>query len=175
MGRRSGSTLDEQAERRRSRQRNLATILLLVGLGLVLAAIAIIYFREDDENGSQPVLPTSVPGRNELAHVADALRRQGLDVSYGPRGIRSPILSEPGQNLTVDGATLYVFIYDTVPLRESQFDEARGNPVAILPRGPGTPASDPPFLAAGSNVMVALVNGSAEIAEKVDRAISGLN
>jgi hypothetical protein len=175
MGRRAGSTLDEQAERRRVLRRNIGTALILAALAVVLVAIGIIYFQEDEESPPEPVLPTSVAGKNELAHVAEALRQEGLDVSYGQRGIRSPILSEPGQNLMVDGATLYVFIYDTVALRESQFEEARGNPAAILPRGPGTPATDPPFLAAGSNVMVALVGGSPDTAEKVDRAISGLN
>jgi hypothetical protein len=175
MGRRAGSTLDEQEERRRRLRRNIGTGLILAALAVVLAAIGYVYFSEEEETPQEPMLPTSVPGKNELAHVAAALREEGLDVSYGQRGIRSPILSEPGQNLSVDEATLYVFIYDTVELREAQYDEARGNPAEILPRGPGTPAPEPPFLAAGSNVMVVLVGGSPETAEKVDRAITGLN
>lgn len=149
----------------------------MVVLALILIASGILYYRQQNDEETLPRRPTSPAGSLEVIDVSDALQQQDLKVQVAPRGVRSNLLSVPGQQLIVDGAPLYVFVYDTVSARESEWEIARSNPSGVLPaRTPfGTPiAQGKTHIAAGSNVIVALTGGSTTIAEKVDRAIDGL-
>jgi hypothetical protein len=146
-------------------------------LALILIASGLLYYRQQNEEETLPPRPTSPAGSLEVIDISDALQRQGLKVQVSPRAVRSTLLSVPGQGLIVDGAALYVFVYDDVRARESEWEIARSNPSGVLPERTafGTPITlGETHIAAGSNVIVALTGGSTEIAEKVDRAIDGL-
>ena len=161
---------------RRTRRGGAWQSLVFGALALVLAVIAVIvYVRGENEADRAPPPPPAAAGHNELIHVVNALQQEGLEVRIEPRSIPRGELSVPGQVLTVDGARLYVFVYPDAAQAEAE--AARADPSAVLPeRSPsGTPiATEPPHLASHSNVTAALVGGSAEVAEKVDRAVEGL-
>ena len=142
---------------------------------MALAAAAIIlYVRERNEAEPTPAPPPPLAGRNELIHVANALQNEDLEVEILPRGVPAGALSVPGQGMTVDGAPLYAFIYRDAATAEQE--AAAVDPAAIAAAATaGTPtAAAPPHVTQHSNVIVALVGGSPEVIEKVDRAITGL-
>lgn len=143
-------------------------------LAIVLAAAAILLFVRDDAP-EERVPPPAVEGENELIHVQQALRAEGLEAESAQGGVPAGALEVPGQRLVVDGASLYVFRYPAA-------DEAAAALAAVPPAEilsgetpSGTPIADGvPFVTGHSNVIVALVGGSAELQEQVDRAIQGL-
>ncbi len=163
------------SERRRPRQgRNWPSLVFGI-LAVVLAVAAVVYARRENDAEQVPTPLPAPPGHNEMIHVFSALAEQGLEVEFARGGVPPGELSVPGQALAVDGAQLYVFIYPNAGLAE--VEAARADPAVVLPaRSPsGTPIGTlPPRLASHSNVTVALVGGSEEVAEKVDRAIEGL-
>ena len=109
--------------------------------------------------------------------MVEALEGEDLKVEVARRGVRSPTLGLPGQGAVVDGAPLYIFIFDTVAEREAVTAEALADPSGVLPARPpfGTPVvTGEVRVAAGSNVLVALVGGAEETAARVQRAIAGL-
>jgi hypothetical protein len=168
----------DRANRRRSRNRNLGSSLIFAALAVVLVAIAIVYYQEEDEPDEPPV-PSPVPGANELIHVRDALAAQGVEASLGRGTAKATGLTQPGQILTLDDATLYVFVFRSVAEQEavaSSLDPATlslttpsGTPLA----GPGSPSPEP-HVAADSNIIAVLAGGSPELIEQVDAAIESL-
>lgn len=162
-------------ERERPIRRRTNWLSLVFGaLAIVLAAAAILLFVRDD--GEEERAPPPAPeGGNELIHVQQALQAEGLEVESAQGGVPAGVLDVPGQRLVVDGASLYVFRY--ADAGEAADALAVATPAAILPeRSPsGTPIADGvPFVTGHSNVIVALVGGSPELAEQVKRAIQGL-
>jgi hypothetical protein len=161
-------------ERRPIGRRTNWASLVFGALAVVLAAAAIVLFvRDDAEEERAP--PPAPPGENELIHVQQALRAEGLEAESAQGGVAARALDVPGQRLVVDDASLYVFRYPDEAAAAAAL--AAATPAAILPaRSPsGTPIADGvPFVTGHSNVIVALVGGSEELRERVDRAIRGL-
>jgi hypothetical protein len=170
--------VDGNGERRRSKRRSsLGHSLIFASLSVALIALAIVYDQRQDDGSSPAPRPTSPPGSQEYIDVVEALRGEDLKVESAPRGVRSPVLSVPGQAALVADTPLYVFVYDSPAERAAESDDALANPQGVLPAT--TPSGTPivtgeVHVAVGSNVVVALVGGSAETIEKVDRAIAGL-
>lgn len=161
-------------QRQPNRRRTNRISLVFGALAVVLAAAAIfLALRDDGEEERAP--PAAAEGENEAIHVQQALEAEGLEVELVRRGVSVGELSVPGQGMTVDGIPLYVFRYpaDGTP----QAELANADPAAILPArsATGTPIADGvPFVTSHSNVTVALVGGSPELQERVERAIQGL-
>lgn len=162
------------AARRRRGGRGTPWVTVLFGvLSVVLAGAAIFLWLRGDEPAL--VAPTALPGENELIHVEQALSAEGLAVTIEPRGIAPGALGVPGQLLTVDGVPLYVFVYPSAEAAATP--AARVDPASALPASnpAGTPiATQPPHLARGSNVIVALVGGDDQLRAKVDAAVASL-
>lgn len=166
-------------ERRRTERGGGRISLVFGALALLLAAVAVVlYVRDRNESVPEPAVPTAVAGQNEMIHVLEALEDEGLVVAFGQRGFPAGAgaLSAPAQVLTAGEATLYVFVYRDDPATAAQ-EAAQADPATILPATTpsGTPiAGGVPHVTTKSNVIVALVGASAEVAEQVDRAIAGL-
>jgi hypothetical protein len=144
----------------------------------LFAAVAYVYW-EDRNDEEQIPTPPSNPGRNEMINVKQALEAQDLEVEFlRTGGARSDDLTPAGQGLTVDDATLYVFIYPEGPVaREEETEELQEqNPASLtLLDNRRTPIpGGPPRVFMGSNVVAALVGGDDELAGKVQAAIEGL-
>jgi hypothetical protein len=137
-------------------------------LAIALAAAAVFVAVRQATQPQLPTPPPAPPGHNELINVINALRGEGFEVSSVPGGLPVGEMRVPGQQLTVDGQTLYVFLYPTPA--EAAADLDMTDPAAVL----GENGGEPPFLTGQSNVVVALVDGSEEQRERVARAIGGL-
>ena len=146
--------------------------LAFFALAIVLAVVAIYLAVREEEAPGPPPPPPAEAGANELIHVVQALEAEDLTVEIAQRGVPAGGLSVPGQGLTVDGTPLYVFVYPNPAAAEA---EAETDPTTILRTATGTPvATEAPRVFSHSNVTVALVGGSDELAEAVERAIAGL-
>lgn len=163
------------SERRQTRRGALIASILFAVLAVAFAVAAIILARDEDEADAVPTPPPALAGRNEMIHVFNALEQQGLMTEFAQGGVPPGTLSTPGQKLTVDGVPLYVFVYDDVEVAAAE--AASADPAEVLPeRSPsGTPvAMETPRVFSESNITVALVGGSDEIAERVEQAIASL-
>ena len=162
---------------RGARGSRLGAVLIFAALALALAAGYLAFTDRQNQASNNQARPTSPAGSQEFIDVVEALEGEDLEVEVARRGVRSPTLGLPGQGAVVDGAPLYIFIFDTVAEREAVTAEALADPNAVLPaRTPfGTPVvTGEVRVAAGSNVIVALIGGSEETAARVQRAIEGL-
>jgi hypothetical protein len=137
-------------------------------LAVVLAAAAIFAYVRQTTQPHVPPPPPAPPGHNKLINVLNALQAEGLDVASVPGGLPVGEMGVPGQKLTVDGQTLYVFLYPSPA--EAAADFGGADPARVLD---GT-VGEPPFLTGHSNVVVALIGGSAEQRDKVARAVEAL-
>lgn len=170
---------EQRSTARRGRGRSNLVSTLFGGLAVVLAvAAAVLYFSDRNGGVEAPTPRPAAPGGNEMIHVQGALAEQGLETSFAQGGAPAGPLGVPGQPLTVNGTPLFVFVFPSVDRAESAAAVARDDPAALLAAATfqGTPvATDgPPHIASKSNIVVALVGGSEELAVDVDRAIAGL-
>lgn len=145
----------------------------LFALAAVLfAAAAFMYLREDDGGGN--AIPAAQPGNNQLGHVVSALKDEGLETEYGKSADRAVGVTEVAQSLIVNGTPIYVFIYPDPAQRER--DQERLDPAALqIVNTRGTPVVEgEPQIIGGSNVLVAVYSGDAELLEAITAAIQGL-
>jgi hypothetical protein len=164
------------ANRRRPTRGGTNWLSLAFGALAIVLAAAAIYLALRDKNAAQPPTPPPpAPGQNKFIHVDQALQHQGLKVAFLQEGIPAGQLSVPGQGLTVDGVPLYVFVYPNAATAEKE--AAALDPTTLVPAKSfsGSPfPSGPVHVASHSNIIVALVGGSTDVATKVDHAIQGL-
>jgi len=164
-----------------ARRHRLGTALIVAAFALALGVTVVTgylaYVEWQGPTATTRARPTSPAGNQEFVDVIEALEREGLEVQVARRGVRSPTLGRPGQGAVADGAPLYIFVFDTVAEREAVTAAARADPTTVLPAQTpfGTPVvTGEVRVAAGSNVIVALVGGADETAARVRRAIAGL-
>jgi hypothetical protein len=159
---------------RRQLQSWVSTLLLILSVGL-FALVAVLYFRGDDEP-SDPVPPTAVPGQNKAIDVLNALEAHDLDAEFGPQGsdVRSVMLERPGQAILLEFGTVYVFIYPDPSTQEDVLLDLTADVVDIKNVAGSPVDAVDPRLYANSNVAVLLINGTEDEAEKVSEAIASL-
>jgi hypothetical protein len=162
------------ASGRRSARRGGSIWTVVFGaLAIVLAAAAVIVWVREANRPPIPSPPPAAAGHNTLINVLDGLRAEGFAVKSVPGGVPVGELRVPGQKLTVDGQTLYVFVYPNPAAAAADLGIA--NPAKVLGGAIGTPPpGGPPYVVGHSNVVVALVGGSDELRERVARAINAL-
>ena len=160
----------------RRRQSIISTALLIASVAL-FALVAFLYLRDRGET-SEPPIPTPVPGKNELIHVVEALRVQGLTVEIlpGSESARSESLDEAGQALRInETATLYVFIYGPDAAAREEATEGLEAADLFLEDSSGDPIDDPSLrLITGSNIAAALIAAPEDVATSVESAITSL-
>lgn len=144
-----------------------------------IAVLAYGVYQNQHEKNAEPTIapPTSTSGSNNLINIKQALEHQGLDVKIVRSSFRSPQLTVPGQGLAVDGAKVYVFIYNGQQAVEQRKLESKDLDPATLTvlTISGTPVSGSnPHVAANSNVVAVLPSASQDVITKVDAAIQGL-
>ncbi len=160
---------------KRSPRPILSWLFLLVSVGL-FAAGAILYLQDREAEQAMDI-PIAAPGKNELIHVVTAMEAEGLDVEYltGTDGVSSRMLEGAGQALTVDGARLYVFIYQPdAAARDDVTLDVEDEDVDLV-NNAGDPVEAASLrLFTGSNVAVVLVGGDGDLAEAVAAALDRL-
>ena len=135
-----------------------------------------VLYLQDREAEQAVLVPTAVPGRNELIHVVAALEEEGLDVETltGANGVRSTMLETVGQPLSIDGAEAYVFIYPDAATRDQATLDVLPEDVDLKSNA-GEPIGGAGVrLFTGSNVAVVLVSGDEGLGEKITSALGRL-
>ena len=161
----------------RARRGDRVSTLLFAAMAVVLVAIGVIYVRDWTDEEPTPVPPTSSPGGAQSIHVLNALAAQDLEASFGRQTIPIGILSEPGQQIVVEGVPLYAFIYPDVASREEEGAAVDADEVLAAAPGTGTPGAGgavEAHVAQHSNVLVVLAGGDEELVAKVERAVESI-
>lgn len=150
----------------------LSTILLLASAGL-LAVVGILYLKDrgDEED---PARPTSVPGHYQLIDIVDAIKDEGVDVSFGAQGtdVRSIVLERPGQMLSLDSGRAYVFIYPDIATQEDATLDVAAEDVDLEDIAGDPVDASNVQLYTGSNVAVLVVDSNEETSDKIESAIT---
>jgi len=163
------------------RRRSAWLPLFFAALAVILAIAAVVVtLQERGRSGTRPV-PQAEPGRNEFIHAVEALRSEGATVEIGRRTVPRGELSVPGQEIVVDGAVAYVFVFpdpETAAAEASGADPARAltrSAAAASPRSGATPAAaGEPYLIQGSNIVVVVGGGDDALRQRARAAIEGL-
>lgn len=164
------------ARRGRSRSNLVSALFAVLAVALAVAAVAL-YVSDQNDAVDPPTPRPAARGDNEMIHVLEALDDQGFETEFAQGGSPAGALGVPGQPLKVDGTPLFVFVFPSVERATAAAGAARDDPASLLSDASfeGTPVTvDDPHIASNSNIVVALVGGSEELATGVDRAIAGL-
>jgi hypothetical protein len=146
----------------------------LFALSAVLFA-AVLYMYVDHRNQEKPPPPPSAQaGDNGMVQVIDALKAQGLNADYGRSADRGIGITQVAQAIVINGATAYVFIYPDAQQRQTDQDRVDVNSLMIVNTRSTPVATDPPQLYGGSNVIVAIYSADADVQQKVQAAVEGL-
>ncbi|HET7094773.1 MAG TPA: hypothetical protein VFI22_14875 [Thermomicrobiales bacterium] len=147
-----------------------ALLAVVLGVAAVVTAIQ----ERQREAAHQP--PPATPGDNQAIDVLQALQRQGIAVEFGRRGVPRGEFTVPGQELLAGSTPLYVFIFPDPA--QAQQEAANADPARALPKPPAgatpTPASAPPFMTQGSNVIVIVEGGDDALRQEAQTAVEGL-
>ena len=155
------------------RARQLSTMLYVISAVLIVVVFAL-YFRDRGQKTQTPPTPASIPGQNELINVVDALQVQGLSVKAAPGGASTDAFTPPGQVLSVNDKTVYVFIYASPDDRTIDSDGLDPSTIAITTlAGTAVPAAELTVFSQ-SNVIAVLVDGDASLAAKIDAGTKAL-
>jgi hypothetical protein len=132
--------------------RNIASILLFVVAGILLAVAAYLFI-EDRRNEEPPTLPPSEPGHAELADVQRAFVSVGIDVEYGRESANADALDPVGQQLITDGISTFVFIYASPEDRQADTESLDVADIELVDEFGDPVATEPLSLAEGSNIV----------------------
>jgi hypothetical protein len=167
-----------ERQRQQARRRNLGSSLIFAALAVVLVVIAGYLWYEENNAEDSPTAPPPNPeivGRIETINVLDALIDQDLDAELGRSSVRASHLRQPGQPITIGSDTLYVFVYTSVPARESDSSELEPESLELTSVGTPVPGGGgTPHVVTKGNIIVVLPGGDDELREKVDAAIASL-
>jgi len=161
----------QDAKPRMSSARNLLSKLLFL-LAATLVAIAAYLYIQDQRDDDSPPPPPVVPGRAELANVRDVLGSEGLDVEYGREGARIVDFSPAGQQLIVEGESVFVFIFRDPVARETAAADLDAAELELTDSFGDPITEDQLSTGQASNVVTVLVGADQELQASIDAALS---
>jgi hypothetical protein len=163
------------APKKPARKGRLYLSYLLFALSAALFAVVAWLYIEDRNTPDAPPVPTAIAGANEAKDVFGALNDAGLKAEYGRTADRAIGLTEVAQAIVIDGATAYIFVYPDVAQRERDTARVDASQLSVV-NTRGTPVNgEPPYMFAGSNVILILYTDDATLAGKVQAVIEGLS
>lgn len=160
-------------QRNSSVRRWISNILFVVAAALFVYVAYAYYQERTDDTGAVPT-PQSVAGKAELKNVRDAMSAQGLTVDYGRNNVRIDGIDPVGQQLKVEGAPVYVFIFESPEDRTKQTDGLSADSLEITTPSGADAATGTLAIAQGSNVLVVSDGVSDADQQKIDAAIQSL-
>lgn len=148
--------------------------LLFVIAAILFAYVAYAYYQERTNDPGPIPTPPSVAGKAELKNVRDAIAAQGATVEYGRQTVRIPDITPVGQQLTVEGTPVYVFIFEGPDERSEQTASLSISTLEIkTPSGAAATTGDL-GISEGSNVLVISDGASESVQQTIDAAIASL-
>ena len=148
--------------------------LLFVVAAVLFAYVAYAYYQErQDDSGTVPT-PQSVPGQAQLKNVHDAIADQGLSVDYGRKTVRIEGITPVGQELTVEGVPVYVFIFESPDARSEQTAGISADSIELKTPSGANAATGELAISEGSNVLAVSDGADQELQEKIDAGVQSL-
>jgi hypothetical protein len=164
---------ETQSKPKKTGARNLLSTLLFV-LAAGLVAIAAYLFIQDWREDDDPPPPPVIAGQAELANVHDVLASEGLDVEYGDDNVRANAFDPAGQQLIVDGESVFVFIFPDPAAREAATEDLDAGELELTYPF-GDPVTEEPLsIGQGSNVVTVLVGADEDLQASIDAALATL-
>lgn len=148
--------------------------LLFVVAAVLFAYVAYAYYQERQDNTGPVPTPQSVPGQAQLKNVHDALSAQGLTVDYGRQTVRAQGITPVGQELTVEGVPVYIFIFESATDRSEQTAGLQPDTVEIKTPSGANAATGALAIAEGSNILAISDGASAEVQQKIEAGVQSL-
>ncbi len=154
-------------------RRWISNLLFIVAAAL-FAYVAYAWYQERNSDVGAIPTPQSVPGKAELKNVHDAIAAQGATVEYGRQTVRTEGLSPVGQQLIVEGAPVYVFIFESPEDREQQTAGLDMDAIEITTPSGADAATGTLVVSQGSNIL-AISDGAPEAVQaQIDTGVQSL-
>ncbi len=174
---------DQSKQLRRNGPQVLSTLLFVAAIGFAAAAVYIWYV-DDSRTEEEPPVPTVTDGIYQLVNVLDALKDAGLGADYGrsPATAKSTQIVPPGQNLTIEGTNVFIFIFPggdpaaAASARQTAFEAIDPATMTLTtPSGNDVANGEPLSVYQGANIIAVLIGGDEELKSEVQDVIEGLN
>lgn len=171
----------DQQRRQRSRRDTLVSLFFGVLAVVLLASAAWIYIRDREETFS-PAPEPNIPGANEMINVYNVLTESDLEVAYGTDAARIDGVTQPGQELIVDGVPVWAFVF--IGQEESAGVAQRATVAASLdpssltltsPSGQPINAGDVNVISQSNVLVVVSGEASPELRERIEQAVERLS
>lgn len=169
-----------QQRRQRTRRDTFISAFFGVLAVALLAAAAWIYIQDREEEFA-PAPEPNVPGANELINVFNALTDAGLEVTYGTEAARIDGVTQPGQELIVDGVPVWAFLFigqepGTGVDQRATAEASIGADSLTLTSPSGQPieAGDVTVISQSNVLVVVSGEASPELREQIEQAIERL-
>jgi len=154
-------------------RRWISNLLFVVAAALFIYVAYAYYQERTDDSGSVPT-PQSVAGKAELKNVRDAIAAQGATVEYGKQTVRIDGITPVGQQLTVEGTPVYVFIFESPEDRTAQTDGLSTDTLEITTPSGADAAKGDLAISEGSNILVVSDGASESDQQKIDAGVQSL-
>jgi hypothetical protein len=148
--------------------------LLFVVAAVLFAYVAYAWYQDRNDNSTQVPTPQSVPGQAEVKNVHDAIAAQGTTVEYGRSTVRVDGLTPVGQQLVVDGVSVYVFIFESPDDRIEEVDALVPDEIELKTPSGADAATGELTLAQGSNVLTISDGAPDDVQAKIDAGVQSL-
>ena len=177
---------DTPASSRTPKPRRASHVLsmLLFAAAIVFAAAAVIvWYRDQSNSADTPPPPTAEAGVYGLINVLTALQDADIDADYGrsPATATSNQLDQPGQNLRVGDANVFIFIFPgangeaATSARETAAADLDASSMTLqTTSGQDVVNGKPVNVYQGANIVAVMVGGDAILQAKVQTVIEGL-
>jgi hypothetical protein len=161
-------------QQRNSSVRRWISNLLFVVAAVLFAYVAVAWYQDRDNGNNQVPTPQSVPGQAEVKNVHDAIVAQGTTVGYGRDTVRVDGLTPVGQQLTVDGVPVYVFIFESPEDRGEQTGELSLDAIELKTPSDADAATGELIVTEGSNVLTISDGAPEDVQAKIDAGVQSL-
>lgn len=162
-----------------SQQRNIPvrrwiSNLLFIVAAVLFAFVAYSWYQERNDDAGPVPTPQSVPGHAELKNVHDAIVAQGATVEYGRQTVRVEGLTPVGQQLLVEGAPVYVFIFESPEAREKETAKIDLDAIQLTTPSGADAATGVLVISQGSNILTVSDGAPEAVQTQVDAAVQSL-
>ncbi len=148
--------------------------LLFVVAAVLFAYVAYAYYQERTNDVGPIPTPQSIAGKAELKNVRDAIAAQGATVEYGRQTVRIEGITPVGQQLTVEGAPVYVFIFDSPEVRAEQTAELSAEKLEMKTPSGANAATGTLAISEGSNILTVSDGAPEAVQEQIDAGVASL-
>lgn len=161
-------------QQRNSSVRRWISNLLFVVAAVLFVYVAYAYYQERTDNKGAVPTPQSEAGKAELKNVRDAIAAQGATVEYGKQTIRIDGITPVGQQLTVEGTPVYIFIFESPDDRTKQTDGLSADAIEIKTPSGANAATGALAMSEGSNILAVSDGASESVQQQIDAGVQSL-